>query len=105
MISNLYLKLFILLILLVDYQSFPLRKKGKKTIINSNEWTQKWIQKNRNELISMTDQQIRFKLYQELTKYSKIDQKIFNEIFSKVLVHQKKTKFLEKNIYSIRMGK
>ncbi len=30
MISNLYLKLFILLILLVDYQSFPLRKKGKK---------------------------------------------------------------------------
>ena len=111
MIINSYLKLFILLILLADHQSsIPLRIKGKKTIVNSNEWTSKWFAKNKNELNSMTDRQLKFKLYQELAKYSKIDQKIFNEILSQVLVYKKKTKFLEKvlfqtNIYSIRMGK
>jgi hypothetical protein len=110
MIFNFYLKLFILLILLVDRQSFSLEIKGKKTIINSNEWASKWFAKNKNELISLTDRQLKFKLYQVLAKYSKIDQKIFNEILSLVLVYKKKTKFLEKalfqnNIYSIRMGK
>ena len=110
MILNSYLKLFILLVIIVDRQSFPLRIKGNKTIINSNEWASKWFAKNKNELISLTDRQLKFKLYQVLAKYSKIDQKIFNEILSLVLVYKKKTKFLEKalfqnNIYSIRMGK
>ena len=111
MIFNFYLNLFILLVIIVDHQSFTLNKiKGKKTIINSNEWASEWFAKNKNELISLTDRQLRFKLYQELAKYSKIDQKIFNEILSQVLVYKKRTKFLEKalfqnNIYSIRMGK
>ena len=92
MIFNFYLKLFILLILLVDRQSFSLEIKGKKTIINSNEWASKWFAKNKNELISLTDRQLKFKLYQEILKYYKIDQKIFDEILSQVLVYQKKSK-------------
>ena len=110
--SNFYPKLFVLLLLfLVSYhESLPLRIKGKKIIINSNSWALEWFQKNKNELISLTDLKLKFKLHKELAKYSKINQNIFNEIFSKILVHQKRTKLLEKtlikdNIYSIRMGK
>jgi hypothetical protein len=98
MILNSFLKLFILLVLIiVDNQSFPLRIKGKKIIINSNVWASEWFQMNKNELILMTDQQLKFKLYQEIVKYYKIDQKIFNEILSKDLYYQKKQKkrFLE----------
>jgi hypothetical protein len=90
MILNSYLKLFILLVIIVDRQSFPLRIKGNKTIINSNEWASKWFAKNKNELISLTDRQLKFKLYQEILKYYKIDQKIFDEILSQVLVSSKK---------------
>ena len=92
MILNSYLKLFILLVIIVDHQSFPLRIKGNKTIINSNEWASKWFANNKNELISLTDRQLRFKLYQELAKYYKINQKIFDEILSQVLIYQKKMK-------------
>jgi hypothetical protein len=111
MIINSYLKLLVLLLLLlVNHQSLPLGVKGKKTINNLNSWTSKWFQKNKNELISLTDQKLKFKLYQELAKYSNINQKIFNEILSQVLIYQKKTRFLEQkifqgNLYSIRLGK
>ena len=86
MFINSYLKLLVLLLLLlVNHQSLPLGVKGKKTINNLNSWTSKWFQKNKNELISLTNQKLKFKLYQELAKYSNINQKIFNEILSQVL--------------------
>ena len=58
----------------------------------------------------MNDQQLTFKLYKELAKYSKINQNIFNEILSKILIFQKQTRILEQkifqdNLYSIRLGK
>ena len=99
--SNSYLKLLVLLLVyLVSYhQSLPLRIKGKKTIINSNSWALEWFQNNKNQLVTLTDHQIKLKLFQELTKYYKIDQKIFNQIFSIVLVFQKKTRLLEQKIF------
>jgi hypothetical protein len=84
-----------------------LRIKGKKTINNLNSWSLEWFKKNKYELISLNDQQLKFKLYQELANYSKINQNIFNEIFSKILNYQKKIRQLEKSIlqnslYSLR---
>jgi hypothetical protein len=109
---NSYLKLlvFLLALLVADHQSLPLRIKEKKTINNLNSWALEWFLKNKNKLISLTDQQLKFKLYQELVKYSKINQKIFNDILSKILAYQKRTRLLEQkifqdNLYSIRLGK
>ena len=110
---NSYLKLLVLLLLVLivpDHQSLPLRIKGKKTIINSNSWALEWFQNNKNQLVTLTDHQLKLKLFQELAKYYKIDQNIFNQIFSIVLVFQKKTRLLEQKIfqesfYSIKMRK
>ncbi len=109
MISFSYLKLLVLVIALIisEHQSLSLRIKGKKTIKNLNSWTLEWFQKNKFELISLNDQQLKFKLNQELAKYSKINQNIFNEILSKILNYQKKIRQLEKSIlqdslYSLR---
>ena len=104
-----YLKLFVLVLALIisEHQSMALRIKGKKTINNLNSWSLEWFKKNKFELISLNDQQLKFKLNQELAKYSKINQNIFNEIFSKILNYQKKIRQLEKSIlqdslYSLR---
>jgi hypothetical protein len=112
MISFSYLKLLVLVIALIisEHQSLSLRIKGKKTINNLNSWSLEWFKKNKNELISLSDQQLKFKLYRELTKYSKINQKIFNEILSKLLFYQKQTRLLKRkmfqnNLYTIRLGK
>ena len=113
MIFNSNLKLLVLLLVLLlvpDHQSLPLRIKGKKTINNLNSWSLEWFQKNKNELISLTDLQLKFKLHKELAKYSKINQNIFNEILSKLLFYQKQTRLLKRkmfqnNIYTIRLGK
>ena len=109
MILNSYLKLLVLIsvLLVLEHQSLALRIKGKKTINNLNSWSLEWFKKNKFELISLNDQQLKFKLNQELAKYSKINQNIFNEIFSKILNYQKKIRQLEKSIlqdslYSLR---
>jgi hypothetical protein len=109
MILNSYLKLLVLIsvLLVLEHQSLALRIKGKKTINNLNSWSLEWFKKNKYELISLNDQQLKFKLYQELANYSKINQSIFNQILSKVLIYQKKIRLLEKtiltnNLYSIR---
>jgi hypothetical protein len=109
MIFNSYLKLFVLILALIisDHQSLSPRIKGKKTIHNLNSWSLEWFKKNKYELISMNDQQLKFKLYKELARYSKINQNIFNEILSKILNYQKKIRLLEKtilqdNLYSLR---
>ncbi len=100
--SNFYLKLFVLLLVfLVSYhESLPLRIKGKKIIINSNSLALEWFQNNRNQLIALTDRQLKIKLYQDLTKYYRIDQKIFNQILSNVLIFRKKNKINFKIIFT-----
>jgi len=107
--SNFYLKLFVLLLVfLVSYhESLPLRIKGKKIIINSNSWALEWFQKNKNQLATLTDHQLKLKLFQELAKYYKIDQKIFNQIYSIVLVlfQQKNKTTKNKFLLSIKMKK
>jgi hypothetical protein len=98
MILNFYLKPLVLLLVLIvsDYHSLPLRIKGKKIIINSNSWALEWFQNNRNQLIALTDRQLKIKLYQDLTKYYRIDQKIFNQILSNVLIFRKKTRLISR---------
>ena len=44
----------------------------------------------------MNDQQLTFKLYKELAKYSKINQNIFNQMLSKIMNYQKKNETLAK---------
>jgi hypothetical protein len=94
-------------LIISEHQSLSLRIKGKKTIHNLNSWSLEWFKKNKYELISLNDQQLKFKLYRELAKYSKINRSIFNEIFSIILNYQKKIRLLEKtilqnNLYSLR---
>ena len=50
------------------------------------------VAQNKNELISMTDQQLKIKFYQEILKYYNIDQKIFDKILSNILVYLKNKK-------------
>ena len=57
----------------------------KKIMIDSSLWALNWFEKNKNELISMTDQQLKFRLYQVLVNYSKMSQKKFDDIFGSVL--------------------
>jgi hypothetical protein len=101
MILNSYLKILILLLVLLVpvNQSLPLRIKGKKTINNFETWTSEWFLKNKNELISLTDQQLKFKFYKELAKFSKNNQNIFNEILSKILIFQKQKRILDDRKY------
>ena len=96
-----------MLILLIN-QTIALRNSGKKIMINSNTWASEWFQKNKNELILMTDQQLKFKLRQELIKYSKIDQKKLEQILKKVLNEKKRITLkpkIFKQLYTLRTGK
>jgi hypothetical protein len=89
-------------------QTIPLRNSGKKTMINSNKWASEWFQKNKHEFISMTDQQLKLKLRQELVMYSKIDQKTFKQILKKVLNEKKRITVkpkIFKQLYTLRAGK
>ena len=109
MIFKISLKLLILLLILIISQTFALKINNKKKIANSNKWASEWFQKNKKELILMTDQQLKFKLRKELAKYSQIDQKTFIQI-SKIALNDKKTLIIERKqfkdrLYSIRMGK
>jgi len=58
MLLNCCLKIIILLILLANqkHQSLALRVKSKNIIKDSKSWPLEWYQKNKNKLISMTDQ-------------------------------------------------
>ena len=101
--------MLILLLILIISQTFALKINKKIRIANSEKWASEWFQKNKNELILMTDQQLKFKLRKELVKYSQIDQKTFIQI-SKIVLNEKKTLIIERKqfkdrLYSIRMGK
>ena len=84
----------------------------KKTIIDNHLWALKWFEKNKNEIFLISNQQLKFKLYQEVVKYSKINQKTFDNIIELILEmkNREKLSLLEKNmfknkLYSIRLGK
>jgi len=112
MISKSYLKLLILLVFIIfnnnNGQSLALTIK-KNTMINPTKWALKWFEKNKIELIPMNDQEIEFKLLQKLVKYSKMNQKIFDQIFNKILIEKRKLltilKLSKFNLYLIRHGK
>ena len=73
----------------------------KKTIIDTNLWCIEWIDKNKNKIISLSNQQLKQKLYQELVKYSGVDHKTFNQILSVILKWKKdETSELIKDIKS-----
>ena len=98
----------ILMLILLINQTISLRNSGKKTMINSKTWASEWFQKNKNEFISMTDQQLKFKLRQDLIKYSKIDQKTFEQILKKVLNEKNRITLkpkIFKQLYTLRVGK
>ena len=122
MISKYFQKISILLLVFLIYKtnSKPLELRSnlknessltirKKPMINPTKWALKWFEKNKIELIPMNDQEIEFKLLQKLVKYSKMNQKIFDQIFNKILIEKKKLlsilKLSKFNIYSIRRGK
>jgi hypothetical protein len=106
------LKLIILIVIIDKInQSIALKLPEKRKIIDSGLWALKWFEQNKNELISIKNNELKLKLYQELMaskKYQKIDQKTFDEIYKKVL-YRKKTFILEKNLsknfYLLRPGK
>jgi len=60
-----------------------------------------WFEKHKNYLTSMTEQQIKFRLNQELAKHSRINQKSFDDILQFILM-KKKQLFLSNKKYSIK---
>ena len=106
------LKLIILIVIIDKInQSIALKFAENRKIIDSSLWASKWFEQNKNELISIKNNQLKLKLYQELMASKnkfKIDQKTFDEIYKKVL-YRKKTFILEKNLsknfYLLRPGK
>ena len=84
----------------------------KKTIIDNHIWALKWFEKNKNEIFLISNQQLKFKLYQELVKYSKINQKAFDNILELILEMKNRDKLsllergmFKNKLYSIRLGK
>jgi len=95
MFNNLNVKLFILLVINVRLNESSSAHIGtKKIMIEPSIWASKWFAKNKIQLISMTNEQLKFRLYQVLVNYSKMNQNIFDFIVKLVL--KKKNLFLEK---------
>ena len=89
-----YLNSFILIfiILNIHYELINLKILKKNKITNSDLWASEWFEKRKNDLTSMTNQKIKFRLNQELVKYSRINQKSFDDILEFIL---KKKKLLQ----------
>jgi hypothetical protein len=83
--------IFLVLILDINQSSFGMKINKKKKIDNNfSLWSLKWLEKNKIDLISINNQQLKFRLYQELAKYTGIDQKIFDKLFRLILVEKKR---------------
>jgi hypothetical protein len=76
-----------ILILLILYASQLVNLKivKKIKITNFDLWASEWFEKHKNDLTSMTVQKIKFRLNQELVKYSRINQKSFDDILEFIL--------------------
>jgi hypothetical protein len=92
--------ILILIILNIYYESINLKILKKNKITNSDLWASEWFEKHKNYLTSMTEQQIKFRLNQELAKHSRINQKTFDDILQFILM-KKKQLFLSNKKYSI----
>ena len=97
-----YLNSFILIfiILNIHYELINLKILKKNKITNSDLWASEWFEKRKNDLTSMTNQKIKFRLNQELAKYSRINQKTFDDILQFILM-KKKQLFLSNKKNSI----
>lgn len=83
--SNVNSFILILLILYASYELVNLKIVKKIKITNFDLWASEWFEKHKNELTSMTVQKIKFRLNQELVKYSRINQKSFDDILEFIL--------------------
>ena len=104
------IKLFILaLVLFINIShTFTFENNKEKKIFNPSLLASKWLQQNKRDLNSISDQELKFILYQELvTKINaKINQKTFNEVF-KIVLKEKKMLFLLKSLskmHKLRSG-
>ena len=95
--SNVNSFILILLILYASYELVNLKIVKKIKITNFDLWASEWFEKHKNDLTSMTVQKIKFRLNQELVKYSRINQKSFDFILESIL----KKKQLLQNHYKI----
>ncbi len=109
---NIKFLIFIIIIFDINQTRVSSTISRKKTIIDNHVWALKWFEKNKNEIFLISNQQLKFRLYQELVKYSKINQKTFDNILELILEMKNRDKLslLERNmfknkLYSIRLGK
>ena len=107
---NIKLIIFIIIIIFdINQTCASSTVSRKKTIIDNHIWALKWFEKNKNEIFLISNQQLKFKLYQELVKYSKINQKTFDNILELILEMKNREKLsllqMHMQLYSIRLGK
>ena len=97
-----YLNSFILILVILNihYELNSLKILKKNKITNSDLWASEWFEKHKNDLTSMTVQKIKFRLNQELAKYSRINFKTFDNILQFILM-KKKQLFLSSKKNSI----
>ena len=98
--SNVNSFILILLTLYANYELVNLEIVKKIKITNFDLRASEWFKKHENDLTSMTDQKIKFRLNQELAKYSRINQKTFDDILQFILM-KKKQLFLSNKKNSI----
>jgi hypothetical protein len=105
--------IFLVLIFNINQSSYGMKINEKKKIDNNfHLWSSKWLEKNEIDLLSINNQQLKFRLYQELAKYTGIDQEIFDKLFRLILIEKKrilsdhiKEIKLKKRLYFIRFRK
>jgi hypothetical protein len=109
---NIKFLIFIIIIFDINQTRVSSTISRKKTIIDNHVWALKWFEKNKNEIFLISNQQLKFKLYQELVKYSKINQKTFDNILELILEMKNRDKLsllergmFKNKLYSIRLGK
>jgi hypothetical protein len=105
---NTKLFILVLVLLIIVSHAFNFENNIEKKIYNASLLASKWLQQNKRDLNSISDQELKFILYQELvTKINaKINQKTFNEVF-KIVLKEKKMLFLLKSLskmYKLRPG-
>jgi hypothetical protein len=96
---NMKLFIFLLVLFINISHTFTFENNKEKKIFNASLLASKWLQQNKRDLNLISDQELKFILYQELvTKINaKINQKTFNEVF-KIVLKEKKMLFLLKSL-------
>jgi hypothetical protein len=109
MLKKFILKLFVLIIIFLNYNlSLSLEKSEDKIKLNASLLASLWLRQNQRDMTSMSDKDLKSTVYQELVKMNaKIGAKTFNEVY-KIIRREKIRLALGKQLdkmFKLKTGK